>query len=154
MLHFFVMVYAKFKNCVPSNNRKKKRIVLLGCIHTHEHIKTKWNLVYHHSLFCSFSFSSPKTTQRVLWLLSTIMNLTISLPLCRTSFFFLINLFIYLFIYLWLRWVFIAAHGLSLVAASGDYSWLQCTGVSLWWLLLLQSTGCRCVGLVVVAHQL
>ena len=25
----------------------------------------------------------------------------------------------YLFIYFWLRWVFIAAHGLSLVAASG-----------------------------------
>ena len=33
-------------------------------------------------------------------------------------FFFLINLFI-LFIYFWLRWAFGAAHGLSLVAASG-----------------------------------
>ena len=28
----------------------------------------------------------------------------------------------YLFIYLWLRWVFVATHGLSLVAASGGYS--------------------------------
>ena len=27
--------------------------------------------------------------------------------------------FIYLFIYFWLRWVFVAAHGLSLVAAGG-----------------------------------
>ena len=34
------------------------------------------------------------------------------------SFFFLINLFI-LFIYFWLRWVFVAARGLSLVVASG-----------------------------------
>ena len=51
---------------------------------------------------------------------------------------FLINLFIYLF---WLRWVFIAARGLSLVAASRGYSSLQCAGFSLWWLLLLWSTG-------------
>ena len=28
----------------------------------------------------------------------------------------------YLFIYFWLRWVFVATHGLSLVAASGGYS--------------------------------
>ena len=27
-----------------------------------------------------------------------------------------------LFIYLWLRWVFVALHGLSLVVASGGYS--------------------------------
>ena len=31
-----------------------------------------------------------------------------------------IDLFIYLFIYLWLRWVLVAAHGLSLVAASSE----------------------------------
>ena len=59
---------------------------------------------------------------------------------------FLKNKFIYLFIYFWLRWVFIAAHGLSLVAASRDYSSLLCTGFSLQWLLLLQSTGSRCMG--------
>ena len=35
--------------------------------------------------------------------------------------FFNINLFIYLFIY-WLCWVFVAAHGLSLVVASRGYS--------------------------------
>ena len=54
--------------------------------------------------------------------------------------------FIYLFIYFWLRWVFVAARGLSLVAASGGYSSLQCVGFSLLWLLLLRSTGSRRLG--------
>ena len=36
--------------------------------------------------------------------------------------FFFFNKFIYLFIYLWLRWIFVAAHRLSLVAAKGGYS--------------------------------
>ena len=48
------------------------------------------------------------------------------------------------FIYFWLHWVFVAVHGLSLVAASGGYS--MCTGFSLRWLLLLRSTGSRCAG--------
>ena len=61
-------------------------------------------------------------------------------------FFFLINLFIYSFIYFWLRWVFVAVLRLSLVAASGGYSSLQCAGFSLQWLLLLQSTGSRHTG--------
>ena len=51
-----------------------------------------------------------------------------------------------LFIYFWLRWVFVAARGLSLVAASGGYSSLRCTGFSLQWLLLLRSTGSKCAG--------
>ena len=54
--------------------------------------------------------------------------------------------FNYLFIYFWLHWVFVAARGLSLVAASGGYSSLRCTGFSLQWLLLFQSTGSRCTG--------
>ena len=54
-------------------------------------------------------------------------------------------IFIY-FIYFWLCWVLVAAHGLSLVEASGGYSSLQCAGFSLWWFLLLRSTGSRCVG--------
>ena len=33
--------------------------------------------------------------------------------------------------------------GFPLVAVSGDYSWLRFTGFSLWWPLLLQSTGSR-----------
>ena len=60
---------------------------------------------------------------------------------CRKIF-----LYIYLFIYLfWLCWVFFAACGLSLVA-SGGYSSLQCTGFSVRWLLLLQSTGSSYAG--------
>ena len=50
------------------------------------------------------------------------------------------------FIYFWLRWVFVAARGLSLVAASGGYSALRCVGFSLRWLLLLWSTGSRRMG--------
>ena len=48
--------------------------------------------------------------------------------------------------YFWLCWVFVAAHGLSLVAASRGYSLLRCAGFSLQWLLLLRSTGSRRVG--------
>ena len=59
------------------------------------------------------------------------------------------NLFIF-----WLRWVFAAARGLSLVAANGGYSSLQCTGFSLRWLLLLRSMGSRRVGSVIVARGL
>ena len=40
------------------------------------------------------------------------------------AFFFNINLFIYF----WLCWVFVAAGGLSLAAASWGYSSLRCTG--------------------------
>ena len=50
-------------------------------------------------------------------------------------------LFIYSFIYFWFCWVFVAARGFSLVAASRGYSSLRCAGFSLWWLLLLWSTG-------------
>ena len=52
----------------------------------------------------------------------------------------------YLFIYFWLRWVFVAAHGLSLVAVSGGYSLLRCLAFSLQWLLSLRSMDSRCVG--------
>ena len=43
--------------------------------------------------------------------------------------------------FVWLCWVLVAVCKLSLVAASGGYSSLQCTGFSLRWLLLLQSAG-------------
>ena len=46
---------------------------------------------------------------------------------------------IYVFIYFWLHWVFVAAHELSLVAVSGGYTSLWCTDS-------------RLVGSVVVAH--
>ena len=57
-----------------------------------------------------------------------------------------LKLIYFIFIYFWLCWVFIAVRGLSLVAASGGYSTLQCTGFSLRWLLLLRSTGPRLAG--------
>ena len=50
---------------------------------------------------------------------------------------------IFLLIYFWLCWVFVAALWLSLVVASQGYSLLQYPGFSLWWLLLLQSLGSR-----------
>ena len=53
-------------------------------------------------------------------------------------FFFLIYLIYFIF---WLHWVFIAARGLSLVAASGGYSSLRCTGFSLRWLLFVAELG-------------
>ena len=55
-------------------------------------------------------------------------------------------IFFYLFIYFWLCWVFVAAHRLSLVAASGGYSSLRCAGFSLRWLLLLRSMDSRWAG--------
>ena len=43
-----------------------------------------------------------------------------------------------LFFFFWPRWVFLAAHGLSLVAASRGYSLLWCAGFSLQWLLVAE----------------
>ena len=59
--------------------------------------------------------------------------------------FFKINLFINLLTF-WLRWVFVAVCGLSLVAVSGGYSWLLCVRFLSRWLLLLRSTGPRLTG--------
>ena len=55
--------------------------------------------------------------------------------------FILFNLFSF-----WLRWVFVAARGLSLVAVSKGYSSLWCAGFSLRWLILSRSTGSRRAG--------
>ena len=52
-------------------------------------------------------------------------------------------LFFKRFIYFWLRWVIIAARGISLKCCSWGYSWLRCPGFSLQWLLFLGSTGSR-----------
>ena len=60
--------------------------------------------------------------------------------------FFSFLFFINLFIYFWLRWVFVVACGLSLVVASGGHSLLWCADFSPWRLLLLQSTGSRHAG--------
>ena len=65
---------------------------------------------------------------------------------------FFFNYFIYLFIYFWLRWVFVSVRGLPLVAASGGHSSSRCAGLSPSRPLLLRSTGSRRAGSVVVAH--
>ena len=62
------------------------------------------------------------------------------------------SLFFFLIIYFWLCWVFVSVRGLSLVAASGGHSSSRCAGLSLSRPLLLQSTGSRHAGSVVVAH--
>ena len=67
--------------------------------------------------------------------------------------FYLFLKFIYLFIYLCLCWVFIAARGLSLVLENWGYSLLRCAGFSLWWLLLLQSMGSRRTGFISCGTQ-
>ena len=59
-----------------------------------------------------------------------------------SSFFKNIYLFVGLTFSLW--WIFLAVHGLFLVAESGGYSSWGCVGFSLPWLLPLQSTGSRC----------
>ena len=83
----------------------------------------------------------------LLQLKSTSFNIaSASQTLCigRSVLFYFIYLFIY---YFWLCWVFVAARGLSLVAASGGYSLLRWAGFALWWLLLLRSVGSRAWGL-------
>ena len=61
---------------------------------------------------------------------------------CIVDFFF----FFFNFIYFGLRWVFVAAYRLSLVAASGGYSSLRRVGFSLRWCLLLRSVGSKRLG--------
>ena len=70
------------------------------------------------------------------------------------SYILFLKFYFILFIYFWLCWVFTAACGLSLVVAKGGYSSLRCSGLSLWWLLLLRSMGSRLTGSVVVTHWL
>ena len=60
----------------------------------------------------------------------------------------------YLILYIWLHWIFVAARGLSQLAASGGYSSLRCVGYSVRWLLLLQSTGSSNPGSVAAARRL
>ena len=62
------------------------------------------------------------------------------------QFFFLIYLF-YFIIYFWLRWVFVPACGLSLVAESGCYSSLWCAGFSLLWLVFVTEHRLQACGL-------
>ena len=64
-----------------------------------------------------------------------------------TFFLFKAHLLLKIFIYLFLAVLGLCCLGFSLVVVSGGYSLLQCSGFSLWWLLLLQSTDFRAHGL-------
>ena len=109
-----------------------------------------------HLYLCFLCLEGPTPRGLHGWLLDFICLPTYHLSvLCLTTVYKTVTLpaslaclsscFIYLFIF-WLRWVFIAACRLSLVAASGGYSSLWCAGFSLQWLLLLRSTGSRRAG--------
>ena len=56
------------------------------------------------------------------------------------------SLFFKRFIYFWLFWVFLAAWRLSPVVVIRGYTLLRCSGFSLQWFLLLQSTGSKFAG--------
>ena len=60
--------------------------------------------------------------------------------------------FNFFFFFFCLCWVFVSVQGLSLDVESGGYSSSRCAGLSLSRSLLLQSTGSRRAGSVVVAH--
>ena len=62
------------------------------------------------------------------------------------------NIYIFYFIYFWLRWVFVAAHGLSLVVASGVHSSLQCVGFSFVVASLVAECGLQAHGLQQLWH--
>ena len=62
--------------------------------------------------------------------------------------------FLIICIYFWLFWVFVAVCGLSLATASEGYSWMQCLGFSLRWLLLLQAQALGTRASVLVARDL
>ena len=80
--------------------------------------------------------------------------------------FILINLFYFIYLIFGCVGSSLLCAGFSLVAASGSYSSLQCTGFSLWWLLLLGvwalstrasvvvARGLQSAGSVVVVHRL
>ena len=83
-----------------------------------------------------------------------IIYVLICLPVNCCFLLFSVKNVLFSFIYFWLPWVFIALLGLSLVAASGCYASLWCSGFSLWWLLLLWCTGSKHTDSVVVTHRL
>ena len=62
------------------------------------------------------------------------MKLGLFMGLLAIFFFFFKQIYLFIF---WLLWVFVAVRGLSLVAASGGYSLLQCVGFSLQWLFFV-----------------
>ena len=89
----------------------------------------------------------PKASSPLLMqpLISKFLNTKVG-GISKVNYTFTCFCFFFYLIYLWLHWVFVDEHGLSLVGASRGYSSLQCVGFSLRWLLLLWSTGSRGMG--------
>ena len=86
------------------------------------------------------------------WNTDILLNKSVEEYASFDLFFFFLN--INLFIYFWLPWVFVAAHGPSPAVASEDHSSLRCMGFSLWWPLPLRSRAPGVWASVVVAHGL
>ena len=107
------------------------------CVYTHTHTHTHT----HTRIFCvRSSIAGQLDCVHILVIInSATMNIGVHVSFKK-------YIYIYIYIYFCLRWVFVAACGLSLVVASGGYSSLWCAGFSLRWLLLLQSMGSRCSG--------
>ena len=74
------------------------------------------------------------------WYVSYVLRTCILLS-CVCLFFLI---FIYVFIYFWLHWVFVAAHGLSLVVASRGYSLVAENGHLIVVASLVLERGLRC----------
>ena len=128
--------------------RMRKKVVF-----SHPHFLFDYKNVALFVLRAALPCLSPCTSQKCPMLTNSLFachfaSLWILFCFLKMFFYFTCNYFslFILFIYFWLHWVSVAAHELSLVAASGVYSLLQCAGFSLWWLLLLQSMGSRCAG--------
>ena len=61
-------------------------------------------------------------------------------------YFFFVFFLIFYYVCIWLHWVSVAMHQLSLAVASRGSSLSQCTDFSLQWFLLLWDTGSGCIG--------
>ena len=99
-------------------------------------LSLSWSFLLFPSGFLSVSFTSTFPLRVGFPKIWSIGHMSIKCVLFKKK-----NKFIYLFI--WLHWVFVAARGPSLVGVSGGYSLFRCAGFSLQWRFLLPSTGSR-----------
>ena len=154
LLHpMWVCWYVSFENVLAYFLHDLLETVIVVCLYRyHEHIAPVFTMVIFSGGFIFYWVDIPELFFSAD--MSILGHKSLTVPLIMFSFFFFFlnyyyyffNLFILFIICFWLCWVFVAAHRLSLVAVSRGYSSLRCTGFSLRWLLLLQSTGSRRAG--------
>ena len=96
---------------------------------------------FHHNFFSTTAFFSPSRT-----LMTQLSSFVRVWRFLRPFIFKVWCCSIFECIYFWPHWVFVAAHGLPLVAVLKGHPLLRCVGFSLRWRLLFRSTGSRCVG--------